>query len=501
MSKLGLNTTLADIEIERCRRSFTRFLRHWQFINRENGERLSFGDLWEGQREFAEQMVQHPWLFALKAGKLGFTELECAWDGWVALFRQPHARVHLFSKDQPASRELLGIVKFGIEHLPADWGIHFLSGKAGDDTSTSFRFRAVWMAADDARGIFSYPAVKNVAITQSATHSHVDEISHMLFARELWNSVSTTVPEGGSCHVLSRGAGDSVYSYELWENARAGVSRLVAFFTPWDRRPGRTAEYREQMAGSMTPAGLGYYLPITEEDALAGDETNPFIEMDIWDRLAEGPETLPRLEPGTREPFVISLDAGISGDCFGAAIATRHPLRHNEPALRAARVWRPQDFPSGRINFKEPERWVRFVISGGCRAGHPKLLPLPGCAHCDAGEWEIPPSPGALQLTYDPHQLEEMAQDLQRDGAIWVDAFDQGEERLIADAGLRHRAMAGTMAHNGDAQVREHIANARAKTQRDEESKIRIVKKSERLKIDLAVCVSMAFKRIMQYNV
>jgi hypothetical protein len=43
-------------------------------------------------------------ILALKAGKLGFTELARACDAWVTLFRQSNARVHLFCRDARAAR-------------------------------------------------------------------------------------------------------------------------------------------------------------------------------------------------------------------------------------------------------------------------------------------------------------------------------------------------------------------------------------------------------------
>src|SRR5512146_1069119 len=82
--------------------SFWRFLPHWQFVNRETGEIASFAKLWRGQAEAARLMDEHPRLFLLKAGKLGFTELECAFDAWRLRFGPPNCRVHLFSLDQDA---------------------------------------------------------------------------------------------------------------------------------------------------------------------------------------------------------------------------------------------------------------------------------------------------------------------------------------------------------------------------------------------------------------
>ena len=68
-------------DIEACRESFVEWLRWWPFKNRETGKILTFASMWPGQRDLAEIMMANPWVFALKAGKLGFTEEECAWDG------------------------------------------------------------------------------------------------------------------------------------------------------------------------------------------------------------------------------------------------------------------------------------------------------------------------------------------------------------------------------------------------------------------------------------
>ena len=47
------------------------------------------------------------------------------------------------------------------------------------------------------------------------------------------------------------------------------------------------------------------------------------------------------------------------------------------------------------------------------------------------------------------------------------------------------------------APLREHIANSNSKVQKDEDSKLRIVKKANGKKIDLAVALSMAANRCL----
>jgi hypothetical protein len=201
--------SLEWVEYNLCAKSFPFFLTFYHLKNRETGAVVSFrppgtacpsGDpscicsgvgLWQGQAELVEVLRRNEWVFALKAGKLGFTELECAYDAWALLFRRPNARVHLFSKDDSASRSLLRYVKFGLRKMPAAWGISFLA-IAGGQTLKSLIVRSKWMEPEDQREIISYPATGNVAIDQTAAHSHVDELSHMANAEGLWNSGRTT---------------------------------------------------------------------------------------------------------------------------------------------------------------------------------------------------------------------------------------------------------------------------------------------------------------------
>ena len=96
--------------------------------------------------------------------------------------------------------------------------------------------------------------------------------------------------------------------------------------------------------------------------------------------------------------------------------------------------------------------------------------------------------------------MEEMAQRLERDGVAWVEAFSQGPERLIADSLMHKLALRGALAHNGDEKLREHVLNARAKLSKDEDSRMRMVKKAPGRKIDLAVAASMAVKRVLDLN-
>jgi phage terminase large subunit-like protein len=53
--------------------------------------------------------------------------------------------------------------------------------------------------------------------------------------------------------------------------------------------------------------------------------------------------------------------------------------------------------------------------------------------------------------------------------------------------------------HRGNPEMAEHIQNADAKID-PEDRKIRIVKRAERLNVDLAVCAAMGCRELMRLN-
>jgi phage terminase large subunit-like protein len=102
-----------------------------------------------------------------------------------------------------------------------------------------------------------------------------------------------------------------------------------------------------------------------------------------------------------------------------------------------------------------------------------------------------------VQICYDEYQLHDMATRLMQDGVAWLSKFPQTTERLIADGQMHKLAMKGSLAHSGDPALRDHIGNAKAKLQVDEESRMRIVKSAPNAKVDGAVAASMGVKRAL----
>jgi hypothetical protein len=483
---LPVRTAWQLAEREACANSFPYFLKYWRFRNRETGQIDTFRELWEGQLDFVVKMLEHRWIFALKAGKLGFTEVECAHDAWVALFGQPNARIHLFSLDAPAARSLLKYIRFGITHLPEWLGLPVLADEPGGDTMTSIILDG---GLDDARTIVSYAAGPHVSIDQSATHVHVDELARMPHPEDTWSAIQSTVAPVGSCHIVTRG-NDSDYIALLWEAAESRIGQLIPFFAPYSARP-RPPTWKAEQAGTMSMQQLMHLAPETVAEALAGDETSEYIAAATWDACYD--PHLPPLLPGSREDVVLGVDAAVTGDSFAVVAVTRHPRRRDEAAIRCFKVWRPGDH-GGRIDFDEVERFLRWIMEGGCPGKHPRSMPHPSCGHCSRGEFTVEKY-HVVQLTYDPYQMESMAQRLR--GLTWLWPFPQGREREIADSAMHKYALRGQISHPAFPEIREHILNARAKLSKESDSRMRMVKRSPSRKIDLAVAASMAIDRCL----
>jgi phage terminase large subunit-like protein len=89
---------------------------------------------------------------------------------------------------------------------------------------------------------------------------------------------------------------------------------------------------------------------------------------------------------------------------------------------------------------------------------------------------------------------------LTKAGVAWMNPFDQGNKRLESDKGLYDLILQKRIRHDGNSDLREHIANANAKQSTEADTKMRIVKKAESRKIDLCVALSMASFECLRLN-
>lgn len=204
--------------------------------------------------------------------------------------------------------------------------------------------------------------------------------------------------------------------------------------------------------------------------------TEKFVNIIWWDNCREDIPALRR-----DEPIVIALDAnkgsttvGYVADTFSMVAVSRHPHRPEDVAVRYCGIWQPQ--PGQLMDYQPIEQELRRL--------------------CE--------SYSVIEVCYDPTQLHKMAMDMQREGLALFKEFNQQKDRLKADKQLQTIIMARQIAHDGNPLLRQHIDNANAKKYSDgssNESSIRIVKRSDSMKIDAAVALSMGTARILHYNI
>ncbi len=237
---------------------------------------------------------------------------------------------------------------------------------------------------------------------------------------------------------------------ELYQNGRT-----LALWNTVPRCDWQTDEYYKQEATALPP---GEFNRMHRNQW--GESQQTFIPIELWDSCKGDVPPLAQYET-----LIIALDAAISGDCFGMVAVSR---RGDTVYPRYVRKWTPP--PKGQIDFREPEAELRRLVSH-----HP-----------------------VTQITYDPYQLHDFMTRLKGEGLAWIEEFTQTTERLIADKQLYDTILQRRITHRGEPDLREHLQNANSKADGE---RLRIVKRAEALKIDLAVCLSMAVHRAYELNI
>jgi hypothetical protein len=271
-----------DLELLiRIATDFRAFLDLWRFTDQETGQVRLLGEaLWPAQEEFvrmtdaAEARDAHTdknWVYFLKARKLGETTIACAYDAWVLRFRDPNARVHLFSRRDDAAQELLAVVRDGLDQLPA-----WLQLPVTRSTTHQYVLRA---GRDDRRLAKAYPADRETAVEASCTHGHVDEWARMGDPRKVWQAIEPTM--AGSCHIVTTGLGPTNYSSEYWRRCLAGDTRHRACFIGALNRPDRTSAWLAAQRQAMDEQQFRQEYPSSWEDALSGGGEFVFRSRDL----------------------------------------------------------------------------------------------------------------------------------------------------------------------------------------------------------------------------
>ena len=230
-------------------------------------------------------------------------------------------------------------------------------------------------------------------------------------------------------------------------------------------RDNLAADYIENRRNLLTASEARVLMSAEWEDE---SDTEKFVNIFWWDACME---VLPPLNRS--DPCILALDAAIGSettsmlaDTFAAVLVSRHPSRSDTTAIRYCGIWQAE---VGRYLDFEP---IEAEIYRLCN------------------DYSI------IEVAYDITQLHDMAQRMRKNG-INAKVFSQQQARLVADKDLQADIMARRMAHDGNPLLRQHVDNADIKKSSEG---IRIVKRSQSLKVDACVSLSMGRSRLNYYN-
>lgn len=284
-------------ELVKISTDFRYFLNFWLFVDQDTGYVRNLGTgqylkagvwhdsewgggLWEGQEEFVEITKKHDWIYYLKARQLGETTIECAYDAWVARFRDGghNARVHIFSKREVDAQDFLGRAKFGLDNLPDR-----LKLPTGKSNNTEHELIAGPL---DKRVIQAYPADNDTARGMTCNHAHIDEWAFMGKPNKVWQSIEPSA--AGTVHFITTGQGPQNDTSFFWKKVLAGDvtdrrgNKVYACFIGALNRPDRSPAWLRQKKLSMADDdAFNKEYPMKWEDALSGGGEFVFKSKEI----------------------------------------------------------------------------------------------------------------------------------------------------------------------------------------------------------------------------
>jgi phage terminase large subunit-like protein len=241
---------------------------------------------------------------------------------------------------------------------------------------------------------------------------------------------------------------------EAYANEAAGQ------FTLWNtkpRLPWQTAAYYAEESAHLPQSE---FLRIHHNQWAQPDSES--IPVSQWDACSD--VDIPPIKPGDKTPLVVGLDASVSRDCTALVATSRHPMRHEDIAVRLVEVFVPPR--GGTLDY---DNTIAPVLK----------------------RWRE--DYNVIQLTYDDYQMHYFTDILRREHSVWVKKFSQAGPREVADKQLYDMVMGRRIHHDGtNRTLRQHILNTAVQITGD---RMRFEKRSKTggaPPIDAVVALSMS---------
>ena len=244
----------------------------------------------------------------LKARRLGLTWLALHYAYWIAAYAPDgvDGRVLVFCKHGGDAAKLLDRVKNIHARIPA-----FMREQSGKDSATRFSLpnRRVELTA--------LAGTEAAARQETASLVILDEFAFTRNgqSRGVWTAIQPTIEGGGQLIGISTGngrSGDGETFATVWDKAESGKNGITPIFLPWDARPDRTEEWREnQRLDYLSDHEFFAEYPETSDQALSGQnalQVYPHDGIAAAERIGREISLESLLSPGVG--LIIGIDWG-----------------------------------------------------------------------------------------------------------------------------------------------------------------------------------------------
>lgn len=409
--------------------------------------------LWPAQAALLAIILVERLLLLLKARQLGISWLVLAYALWLCLFRSQRL-VLVFSIGQDEANEMMRRIQAMHDRLPP-------ALKAELPAVT--KRNSEEMAWTNGSRIQSLPSRSTAGSGYTASLVILDEWAKNPNDRQLYTAVKPTIDGGGAMIELSSANGTGNLFYEQVDRAQKGEGRFAFHFLPWTARPDRDAVwYAATAEDAVSEAFMQQEYPATPEEAFAASNVERFLpSILLWDACKAV------VVLSGRQPMVLALDAGEVDDAFSVVGVVRHPERSDDIVIAIVEVFTP--YKGQPLDYDMIEAVIVQLID----------------------------TYNVVHIAYDRYQLHQMTGRLNK--RIWTQEFSQAGDRLVADKQLLDLIVRRGISHSGHAELRAHVDNADRALGRDKRT-FRLVKRSQALKIDAVVSLSMAAYRCLELN-
>lgn len=274
----------------------------------------------------------------------------------------------------------------------------------------------------------------------------------------------------------------------VWVNKEAGYYAYLDQGAKARRMPWQTPDYYREQAIALDPPDfdrfhnnfwidpVSDFLPEAWVRACIDTQLDaplaPFVDFDVSLDKAEDYIALQR-PPTTRpkRPIILGVDASVSGDATAVVGVSRHPTFRDHIVVEFVNMWKPSK--GHPLDYtKTVESAVRF---------YSKYYNV-SCA------------------AYDPYQLHYLMSNLNNQYIVWCEPFPQMGKRLEADKQLFDLFKDRRIHFRGEQVLLGSIGMCGSRKAPNDNSKLRIVKKTNESVIDPVVALSMAAYQCLYLN-